>query len=94
MAVDAPTPREFGRLEERVDVLIRDVGRGHGELTAKIDTLNRNFAESAKAQGERIGKNEQTLAMLMTERRMVVAVFGIVQTLFVGIVVAAVKGWF
>lgn len=94
MAADAPTPREFGRLEERVDTVIRDVAASRGELGAKIDGLSAAFANASTKQGERIGEAEKRLDALLVERRLVVAMLSLIQVIALTIFGAWIKGYF
>jgi hypothetical protein len=82
MTADAPTPREFGRLEERVDHLAAEMAETRGELVGKIDSLTSALDRSATKQGQRIGENEKRLESLYAERRIVVALFMLIQAVF------------
>jgi hypothetical protein len=85
MTADAPTPREFGRLEERVQNLATEMAETRGELAGKIDSLSDALDRSATKQGERIGQNEKRLEALLAERRIVVALLILVQSVFLTI---------
>jgi hypothetical protein len=82
MTADAPTPREFGRLEQRVETLSTEIAETRGELSGKIDALSASLDRSSTKQGERIGENERRLESLYAERRIVVALFMLIQAVF------------
>lgn len=102
---DSPTPREFGRLEERVEQIFRDVIEGNARLSTKIDALSADFTLASTKQGERIGLLEQAMVKRDVEqatrdgeqksnRRLVALVFTFVNSAILAAFGAWMKGFF
>ena len=91
---DIITPREYGRLEERVDSVSRDLSLMRGEIGAKILDLGEAVERSVTKQGERLGVVEKEIHGFHIERRVLVGLVLLIQAIMLAVFGAWARVWF
>lgn len=99
------TGREFGSLEERVNGVLQRVDLAEKHIGEKIDGFRADFVRHAEESGKRTGilerefsehrvENEKSEAERRTERRITIALLMLVQSVFLAVFGAWIKGVF